>query len=63
MPLAVAEAMTLSTVIFAALVSVGLIVAYAWGYRSGVAYCVRQMQPLGDMAKEIADALKDRRKP
>jgi hypothetical protein len=55
--------MTLSTVIFAALVSVGLIVAYAWGYRSGVAYCVRQMQPLGDMAKEIADALKDRRKP
>jgi hypothetical protein len=55
--------MTLSTVTFAALVSVGLIVAYAWGYRSGVAYCVRQMKPLADTAKEIADALSNRRKP
>jgi hypothetical protein len=48
----------------AALVSVAMIVSYLWGYRDGIKYCVRQMQPLGDMAKQIAEALdKNRRKP
>jgi hypothetical protein len=45
----------------AALVSVAMIGSYLWGYRDGVKYCVRQMQPLGDMAREMAEMLKKRR--
>jgi hypothetical protein len=56
--------MTLSTIIIAALVSVAMIGSYLWGYRDGVKYCARQMEPLAEMAKNMADALdKDRRKP
>jgi hypothetical protein len=32
--------------ILAVLFVAGLIAAYFWGYRSGVAYCVREMKPL-----------------
>jgi hypothetical protein len=51
----------ISNLAIAALVSILMIGSYLWGYRDGVKYCVRQMQPLGDMAKEMADRL--RRKP
>ena len=47
----------------AALVSVAMIGAYLWGYRDGVKYCARQMQPLAEQAKKMADALRDRHKP
>ena len=36
---------------------------YLWGYRDGVAYCVRKMKPLGDMAREMADEIALRRGP
>lgn len=32
---------------------VGLILVYACGYRNGVAYCVREMKPLEDAAREL----------
>jgi hypothetical protein len=55
--------MTLSGIIIAALVSVAMIGSYLWGYRDGVKYCARQMKPLAEQAKQIADALRDQRKP
>jgi hypothetical protein len=47
--------------VIAAVVSIVMIASYLWGYRDGVKYCVRQMQPLGDMAREMADSLRKRR--
>jgi hypothetical protein len=46
----------------AAIVSVLMIASYFWGYRDGVKYCVRQMRPLGDMAKDLADRLRERKR-
>jgi hypothetical protein len=45
----------------AAVISIVMIASYLWGYRDGVKYCVRQMQPLGDMAREMADSLRQRK--
>jgi hypothetical protein len=45
----------------AAVVSILMIASYFWGYRDGVKYCVRQMQPLGDMAKQLADVIRQRK--
>jgi hypothetical protein len=48
----------------AAVVSIAMIASYLWGYRDGVKYCARQMGPLAEEAKKIADALRNRgRKP
>ena len=35
---------------------VGLVVAYFLGFRSGVAYCVREMKPLVEQIKERRNA-------
>jgi hypothetical protein len=50
----------ISNLVFAALVSILMISAYLWGYRDGVKYCARQMRPLAEQAKQMADALRDR---
>lgn len=49
------------TVFYALLICAALMLAYALGYRSGVAYCARQMKPLAKMAREAADLLQNRR--
>jgi hypothetical protein len=41
--------------VLAALIMFGLIVAYGWGYRSGVASCERQLWPLLAAVKELRD--------
>ena len=41
-------------------VVVGLIVAYALGYRNGVAYCVRELKPLEDAAKSLSELTRRR---
>jgi hypothetical protein len=54
--------MNWENLVIAAVVSVLMIASYFWGYRDGVKYCLRQMQPLGDMARKVADALRDRKR-
>jgi hypothetical protein len=44
-----------------AVVSILMIASYLWGYRDGVKYCARQMEPLAEMAKDMADRLRDRK--
>jgi hypothetical protein len=45
----------------AALVSVAMIVSYLWGYRDGVKYCARQMEPIARQARELANLIRDRK--
>ncbi len=49
------------TVIIAGIVCVAMIGSFLWGYREGVRYCVRQMKPLSEMAKQMVDDLRKRR--
>jgi len=46
----------------AVIIIVAMIGSYLWGYRDGVKYCVRQMRPLGDMAKDLADRLREQKR-
>jgi hypothetical protein len=41
----------------AAVICILMIASYLWGYRDGVKYCARQMKPLAEQAKQIAEAL------
>ena len=43
----------MSTLTLACAIIVGLMLAYAWGYRNGVAYCVREMKPLVTQLREL----------
>lgn len=50
----------MSAFTIAVLIVLGLLVAYGWGYRSGVAYCARQLKPLEDAAKELRELTRRR---
>ena len=39
---------------------VGLLLAYGWGYLSGVAYCVREMRPLVEKLGELREGVRRR---
>jgi hypothetical protein len=43
----------MSDVTIAVLIVLGLMLAFALGFRSGVAYCVRELKPLEDAVKEL----------
>jgi hypothetical protein len=45
----------MADLVLAAIIFVGLVVAYGWGYRSGVASCERQLRPLLAAVKELRD--------
>ena len=51
----------MSTFTLACAIIVALMLAYAWGYRSGVAYCVREMKPLVGKIMELRDAAQRRK--
>jgi hypothetical protein len=44
-----------------AIITIVAIASYFWGYRDGVKFCARQMEPIARQAREIADALRDRK--
>jgi len=40
--------------VIAVLILIGLLAAYRVGYHHGVAFCMRQLKPLEDAARELA---------
>jgi hypothetical protein len=54
--------MNWESIVLALFVSVAMIVSYLWGYRDGVKYCARQMEPLAKLARETADLIRDRKR-
>jgi hypothetical protein len=35
-----------------------MLCAYGWGYRAGVAYCVRELGPFEELLKQLRDSRK-----
>jgi hypothetical protein len=48
----------MSALTIACAIVVALILVYAWGYRSGVAYCVRALKPIEDAAREMREMMR-----
>ena len=56
--------MSISDVLFSVIVAtgvfVGLIIAYALGYRAGVAYCASQVKSLEILAEQLRKSARER---
>jgi hypothetical protein len=44
--------------VLATIICVAMLCAYGWGYRAGVAYCVRELGPFEELLKQLKDSRK-----